>query len=243
MPEETVTEEETTTEETPKEEPKVESKPATATEIAEAVAKAISRPGMSADQVEAEWVKAETESGKSRQQLMQEDRTIRAAVQQELLPMQEKIGLAAAKEELDEHPELVEEVKAYMSKFPPNVRGNEQAWRDASAIIEKKARREKRLKEPVRETVSEPADKGKVLGGKAKVNPGLSEGGRSTSATTKKKEYPEFEQHTIDRMFGGDAEAYEKYKDKNITAPKKIEVTGENKADKALRGLVRNARG
>jgi hypothetical protein len=234
---------EPTPEQEPEPKPEPEAKPATATEIAEAVAKAIAPPktGMSAEQVEAEWQRVEAETGKTRAQILQEDNARREANLRDNLPLYERVGITAAKEELDDAPELVEEVKEYMSKFPANIRANEQAWKDAAAIVYVKNKKAGKLKTKAAEPREPSQDKGKVMGG-SKVNPGLTEGGRSAAPKPKTKQYDEFEQHVINRTFHGDADAYEAARARKNIEPKAMEINGDNRADLELKRLTGGVR-
>lgn len=223
--------------EEPKVEPVVEpAKPSTAAEIAAAVAAAIKPDGsrLSPDQVEAEWQRVEAETGKTRQQIVAEDNSRREANLRDNLPLYEELGASRAEKVLKGDQEILAKVKERMSKLAPAVRANPSAWEDAAFLEKGKAAAEAPKKKD--------GEPGKVLGGKEKVNSGLSEGGGGGKPKPKSKEYPAFEQHCIDRQFGGDAEAYEKYKAKDSTKPREIAAGGENKADLAFKALTKGVK-
>ena len=212
----------------------------TAADVAAAVASVVAPARtMSPEQVEQEWLRLEAESGMTRQQLEFNDRARREANLRDNLPLYEEVGEKRAKDALGADKDLMSKVKEMMARHPANVRANPQAWEDAAFLIKGKHGSSKPAPK------KDGGDPGKVVGG-GKVNPGLSEGGRGGAGSGKgggsKKQYSELEQRIINTTCGGDAEAYEKYKDKGSTKPRAVEAAGENKADIALRGLTRGAR-
>lgn len=215
----------------------------TAADIAAAVAAAVAprATAMTPEQQEQEWLRLEAESGQTRQQLLFNDNARRQANLRDNLPIYERAGAADAKDELGDRSDLLPEVQALMSKHPEAVRANPQAWKDAAYLVLGKHARDKK---PTK--TDDAANPGKVVGGAGgKVNSGLSEGRGAGGAGGKggaKKQYSEFEQKVIDTTCHGDAAEYERYKDRASTKPREVTSEGSNRADLALKSLVRGTR-
>lgn len=213
----------------------------TAADIAAAVAAAVAPRAqpMTPEQQEQEWLRLEAESGQTRQQIIFNDNARRQANLRDNLPTHERLGAADAKEELGDRADLLDEVKALMSRHPDAVRANPQAWKDAAYLVLGKHAKDKK---PEKSSADDKDKPGKVVGGK--LNPGLSErgGGSGGNKGGSKKQYSEFEQRIIDTTCGGDAEAYEKYKAKDSTKPRDVKNEGVNRADLALQSLTRGTK-
>lgn len=217
----------------------------TAADIAAAVAAAVAPRAqqMTAEQQEQEWLRLEAESGQTRQQLVFNDNARRQANLRDNLPIYERAGAADAKDELGDRGDLLPEVQAFMAKHPENVRANPQAWKDAAYLVLGKHSRDKK-----QEKTEGGAAPGKVVGGGAggSVKSGLTEGrgagGAGGGKGGAKKVYSEFEQKIIDTTCHGDAAEYERYKDRNSTKPREVASEGSNRADLALKSLVRGTR-
>ena len=239
MPEETQTEtaEENKTEETTETtEAKVEPKPSTAAEIAAAVAAAI-KPADNPNADYAARINAEaTRTGKTVEEVVADDNARRESNLRDNLPMYERLGAVDAKEELGDRADLLDEVKALMATFPAATRANPQAWKDAASLTLGRHFKDKKPETKTEKNL----EVGKVVGGK--VNAGLTEGGKGGGKSAPKKDYPEFEQHLIDKNFGGDAAEYEKYKAKDSTKPREIKVDGQGRANDEYRRLTKGAK-
>ena len=230
------------------EEPVVEAaveKPATAAEIAAAVAAAVRQPhAPSAADTEAEWQRVEAETGKTRAEIIRDDNNRRQANLRDNMPLYEELGLSRAEKVIGDDAELMEKVKAEVGRYGPEVRANPKAWEDAAHIVRSRAGLSApKKKGAVKEEVEQDAPR--VLGGKPKVNSGLSEGNRSGAArkAAPKKEYSEFEQKIIDETCGGDVEAYEKYQvSRKLPARQFAGVEAKNKADLVEEQLTRGKR-
>ncbi len=231
-------------------------KPATAAEIAAAVA-AVVRPATTTvnpdDQIqrerEAEIARTVERTGKTREEVIADDEARRLANLRDRLPQHHELGDMKAEKIIGDDADLMEKVRAEVGKYHWSVKANPKAWEDAAHIVRSRAglSAPKKKGAVTTQTDETPADKGQVLGGKTRVNPGLSEGTRGSGGGKKpvaKKEYDEFEQKIIDQTCGGNAEEYEKYKASGRRLPTRTTetVASKNKADLAEEVLTKGRR-
>ena len=112
----------------------------TAAEIAAAVAAAVRPQGQSAADVEAEWVRVETETGKTRAEIQRDDNNRRDANLRDNMPLYEELGHTRAEKVIGDDPELMAKVEAEIASYKSAaIRANPKAWEDAAHIVRSRA--------------------------------------------------------------------------------------------------------
>ncbi len=196
-----------------------------------------SRPNQTPEQVEAAWQQAEQRSGKTRDQLIDEDRRMREVALMATLEPNKEVGRNRVKEITDGDAELLAEVEKAMATLPPAIQASPNAWADAAYMALGKAK--KMGKTVTKSDDNKSGQQRRVIGGTGSAGQSRS-GGAGGKGKETPKEYPAFEQHIINRQFAGDAAAYEKYKGSaTLTDESKIKAgSSTNAADKELERLT-----
>ena len=253
--EETQTAEETQSEEQTEAEERVEKPAVAAPAVPSAdsgVAKALSdlaaaiKPQMTPEQQEAQLEKIAEANGMTVQALKFMGGQMQNVALQAQLPMAKKLGKREAQDALGEFSEdLIAKVEEEMGKLNAVAQANPEAWKEMAYLVmgknmkslKPKARQQQQTEDTGEDTPA-PAARRVVTAGSG----GLSSARRGAAAPGKgpAKQYSEFEQHLIDRQFGGKAEEYEKYKgSKQSTVIEKFEAgAGAGAADKELARLT-----
>ena len=208
------------------------------------VAKAISdlaaslRPQQTAQQQEEALQKLAEERGTTVQALKAQWNETQQAVLQAQLPLARRLGKKEAEEALGEHSEaLIAEVEEQMSKLPPQVQANPEAWKEAAYLS--LGRNMKTLK-------TKPAGAGRTEEGgetgRRVVTPGTGLSGTKKGAPAgagRPKTYSEQEKYVIDKQFHGDEKEYEKYKTPPRAEAERYKAgDSSNAADKELARLT-----